>query len=618
MRSEAWLRCLSSISICVAIAVAAGGAWSTKWQSPINEHLIYISRLQFYRESISKLQRDVLLVTTGRLLSYDPLVADLNLLREGKSELLKLPSYLNSAQKKDLLDSISDLDKTLAQADGDLSIFMQKNSILKNSMYFLNQSVRNETIAEPDVSAIYETISYFNLPDNDIKKHLLSQLSQAKLNPYIIKHIRIVLDKKGELDEVLSRLLSDHSERYLDSLFANYLLAYEQATKPAETGRLWLYVIFVAILMCLAVYVIERLAWSMKLVKIAEAKYREIFEEASDGIFRLNSDMTTISANPALRRFLGVESEEATLTMLKEITLSPANAAISKHVLENFSKKGEVTELEVCLELPGGTKPRWFILNARMRNQYIDGSILDISTRKEAEHLFEEFYAFISHELRTPLTSIVGSLELIESGKLSQEKVSTMFQSALRNSERLVRLVNDLLDMKKVQSGKFELFKEEVSFLVVLNAAISAISGLGSKKKFALDISGESEIELCLDCDRVTQVLINLLSNAIKFSPENSKISIVIKRETLNENDRLLCSIIDHGAGVAVEEIENLFQRFSQIKPSDNLTFIKGSGLGLFISRSIIEQHGGEIGYTPNPDGGSIFWFSLPIVGADS
>jgi signal transduction histidine kinase len=116
----------------------------------------------------------------------------------------------------------------------------------------------------------------------------------------------------------------------------------------------------------------------------------------------------------------------------------------------------------------------------------------------------------------------------------------------------------------------------------------------------------------------VTQVLINLLSNAIKFSPENSKISIVIKRETLNENDRLLCSIIDHGAGVAVEEIGNLFQRFSQIKPSDNLTFIKGSGLGLFISRSIIEQHGGEIGYTPNPDGGSIFWFSLPIVGADS
>ena len=559
-----------------------------------------------------------MLVTTGRLLSYDPLVADLNLLREGKSELLKLPSYLNSAQKKVLLDSISDLDKTLAQADGDLSIFMQKNSILKNSMYFLNQSVRNETIAEPDVSAIYETISYFNLPDNDIKKHLLSQLSQAKLNPYIIKHIRIVLDKKSELDEVLSRLLSDHSERYLDSLFANYLLAYEQATKPAETGRLWLYVIFVAILMCLAVYVIERLAWSMKLVKIAEAKYREIFEEASDGIFRLNSDMTTISANPALRRFLGVESEEATLTMLKEITLSPANAAISKHVLENFSKKGEVTELEVCLELPGGTKPRWFILNARMRNQYIDGSILDISTRKEAEHLFEEFYAFISHELRTPLTSIVGSLELIESGKLSQEKVSTMFQSALRNSERLVRLVNDLLDMKKVQSGKFELFKEEVSFLVVLNAAISAISGLGSKKKFALDISGESEIELCLDCDRVTQVLINLLSNAIKFSPENSKISIAIKRETLNGNDRLLCSIIDHGAGVAVEEIENLFQRFSQIKPSDNLTFIKGSGLGLFISRSIIEQHGGEIGYTPNPDGGSIFWFSLPIVGADA
>lgn len=616
MRNKPWLRLLSAASACLAIALAAGGVWSTRLNSPFNEHIIYLAKLQSYRDAASRLQRDVLLVTTGRLLSYDPLVADLNELRERKIGLLTMPSFLSAKQKQSLVNSVDSLDKILSQTDRDLLLFMQQNSILRNSLYFLNQCAKDADCHSPGIPEIYETIAYFHLSDDDAKNKLLAKLNQSSLDNSIVKHIKIILAWKSNLNDAVDRLLSPDLERTADSIFVDYLAFQEQATKPAEFSRLWIYIVFVALLMCLAIYILERLSWSLTLVKAAEAKYREIFENASDGIFQLQKD-GVLSANPAAQAILGIDSEMEALAKIREIASLPDNEEASRRIKEALTNRATINGMEVAITVPPSSKQRWLVFNARVREQIVNGSVLDITARKEAELLFEEFYAFVSHELRTPLTSIVGALYLLNSHKLEEDQFTKILHNALSSSERLVRLVNDLLDMKKVQSGKFELFKEDVSFAVVLNSAVGAVSGLKSKKNFEITVSGETETELCLDVDRVTQVLINLLSNAIKFSPENAEILVSVTTVSAEGKKHLRCSVIDSGAGVTEEQEKFLFQRFSQIGKSKGDKLMKGSGLGLFISRSIIEQHDGSVGYTPNPSGGSIFWFDLPIVLAD-
>ena len=240
----------------------------------------------------------------------------------------------------------------------------------------------------------------------------------------------------------------------------------------------------------------------------------------------------------------------------------------------------------------------------------VTGINRDISERKEAERRINEFYSTVSHELRTPLTSICGALALIDGGFVDEAEEAEMIKVARSSSERLIRLISDMLDLKKLESGKMELFVGEVEPENFVKQTLDAMLGMASDAKVSLHYTVNTNALFQADLDRVTQVLTNLVSNAIKFSPAESSVEVTV--DTI-DSKTIRFNVIDHGQGIPADQIHKLFGRFQQLDSSD--TRAKGgTGLGLAISKSIIEQHGGTIGLESEPGKGSTFWFQLPIT----
>lgn len=236
--------------------------------------------------------------------------------------------------------------------------------------------------------------------------------------------------------------------------------------------------------------------------------------------------------------------------------------------------------------------------------------VRDISERKRAERLKNEFISIVSHELRTPLTSIRGSLGLLAggvAGTLTDES-SRMVQIAYKNSERLVTLVNDILDIDKIESGQMVFNLKPADLPTLVQQAIEDNQGYAEQYnvQFAYHSSLE-EARVHIDQMRLLQVMANLLSNAAKFSPSGGTVEITLARH----DNHLRVSITDHGPGVPPEFRSRIFQRFAQADSSDTRKK-SGSGLGLSITKGIIEKMGGRIGFKSEPDVATTFFFELP------
>jgi len=233
----------------------------------------------------------------------------------------------------------------------------------------------------------------------------------------------------------------------------------------------------------------------------------------------------------------------------------------------------------------------------------------DVSARKEAERRVSEFYSVISHELRTPLTSINGALRVIEDGSSGRVNagVMKMVKIALGNSDRLMRLISDILDLKKIEAGKFKLNLQKLPPSTVIDTVVEALKPLADEKKITLVKEVHTNQTLLFDPDRVVQILNNLTTNAIKYSPIGGDIVLKVERPS---SDSTRFAVIDKGSGIPQEEMAKLFGRFQQVDSSDKRPN-GGTGLGLFISKSLVELHGGHIGVESAPGLGSTFWFEI-------
>ncbi|WP_039916474.1 ATP-binding protein [Cellvibrio mixtus] len=237
--------------------------------------------------------------------------------------------------------------------------------------------------------------------------------------------------------------------------------------------------------------------------------------------------------------------------------------------------------------------------------------MLDISERTRLDQLKNEFVSIVSHELRTPLTAIMGSLKLMASGKLEHHGgTEKILQIAVQNSEKLARLINDLLDMDKLIAGKMEFDSTIQPLLPLIEKALESNQYYAQQYQVSYRLQVPSTSPLVnVDALRLQQVLTNLLSNAAKFSPPHSEILISL----LLEADRVQVTIQDQGTGIAKDQQHKLFKKFSQIDSSSTRQK-GGTGLGLAISKELIERMGGSIGVNSSPGQGSCFYFSLPRV----
>jgi signal transduction histidine kinase len=233
------------------------------------------------------------------------------------------------------------------------------------------------------------------------------------------------------------------------------------------------------------------------------------------------------------------------------------------------------------------------------------------SQARELDRMKSEFVAVVSHELRTPLTSIKGSLEILGDDRYfnlgdQQKNLLGICQDSV---ERLIAQINDILDFSKIEASRLPLTFEPVDPVTLVKGVIDHLSGLAGRKAIRLRFEPPAALPgLVADGMRVSQVLTNLVGNAIKFSGEGTEVTVTLA----DEGEELLFGVQDQGPGIADEDLGKLFQKFQQVD-SSHTRRVGGTGLGLFISRGIIEGHGGRIYVESEAGQGSRFYFRLPL-----
>jgi PAS domain S-box-containing protein len=359
---------------------------------------------------------------------------------------------------------------------------------------------------------------------------------------------------------------------------------------------------------------IERKNTEMRL-KDREMLFQQLAESVEE-IFWISSvkDNKLLYCSPAYERVWGRPLSELYLRptsyfdAIVEEDRERAKLDIRKHLLTGNT-------IEYRIMRPDGAI-RWIwshwtpIFSADNKPERLCGIVHDISERKEVEKRVNEFYSTVSHELRTPLTSIRASLGLLEGGLAGDlsEKAVKLVSIARMESDRLIRLINDILDIRKIEAGKMELKLQRTRPRKLIDATISSIQGIADEAGVKLTADVQTDAVLNCDSDRMIQVITNLVSNAIKFSPRGSEISVKVR----NTIDMCRFSVIDNGPGISADQMPKLFGLFQQLDSSDSRPK-GGTGLGLAICKAIVEQHGGKVGVNSNVGVGSTFYFDLPL-----
>jgi len=348
--------------------------------------------------------------------------------------------------------------------------------------------------------------------------------------------------------------------------------------------------------------------------KAAEEKFRIAVEACPDGMLMVDAAGTIVMVNGEIERLSGYRRDELIgqpVEMLVPERLRREHVRYRDIFAQNPERRRLRTAL-TGLRKDGIQFPVEVALNQiRTRNGLmILGAVTDITERKRLDRLKDEFVSVVSHELRTPLTSIAGALGLLlgnAAGTLP-EPAMRLLTIAQSNSQRLVRLINDILDLQKIEAGEVVFRLEYLDLRPLIEQTIDAnrafAEGFGVRLSLAADsVAGE----VLADPDRLAQVVTNLLSNAVKFSPPGDEVVVAIERH----GDTVRVSVRDHGPGIPEEFKPRIFQKFAQADSSDARQK-GGTGLGLNIVQQLLHQHGGKVGFETAPGGGTIFYCDLP------
>ncbi|MCH8842593.1 MAG: PAS domain S-box protein [SAR324 cluster bacterium] len=355
-----------------------------------------------------------------------------------------------------------------------------------------------------------------------------------------------------------------------------------------------------------------------KLAEEGQARVVSILEATPDlvGICDLQGRLTFI--NQAGRKMLGLHPGQdisvrtladyhtpASQNMLMDVGIPSAveNGVWKTNNAELVSNNGDIIPVSQI-----------FIAhkNSRREIEYLSFICRDITALKETDRLKSEFVSIVAHELRTPLSSIRASLKLLSDEIITElaPESAELLQIAEANTNRLIRLIGDILDLEKIVHGKHELSMSSVDLRNITKAVLAELAPMAVEAEVTIVQKLDAEVYFAGDRDRIIQVISNLVGNAIKFSPGGSTIEVGVGQPA---EGGARFSVQDQGPGIAPEKQSKLFGRFQQL----DSTYRKdkgGSGLGLAISKEIIEQHGGKIGVYSETNEGSTFYFELPVI----
>lgn len=355
---------------------------------------------------------------------------------------------------------------------------------------------------------------------------------------------------------------------------------------------------------------------AVEALELSEARLRGLFELSPIGIALNDYESGAfLELNDALLQPTGYTREE--FVSLSYWDLTPEEYRPEEiQQLRNMEKTGRYGPYEKEYIRKDGSRYPVLLTGMVIHDsgrKLIWSMIEDISERRRAERMKSEFVSTVSHELRTPLTSISGALRLVVGGAVGElpGQALEMVGIAHRNSQRLMFLINDLLDMEKIAAGKMHFEMQAQPLMPLVELSLESHRPYGDEQEVALALdSPRTDVEVRVDSQRLQQVMANLLSNAIKFSPQCG--TVVVSVQPGAETVRI--AIADTGPGIPEAFRSRIFEKFSQADASDTRPK-GGSGLGLAISRELVERMGGHIGFDSVVDEGATFWFELPLCG---
>ena len=345
-----------------------------------------------------------------------------------------------------------------------------------------------------------------------------------------------------------------------------------------------------------------------------------VLNTAGEGIFGLDEHGVATFINRSAAQMLGTSIEELIGRPLHSIIHDPEMAALPLDACPVCSPTRHPprrTGSATLITYTGTTFPIEYTTSSMRDDDVRGGAVVtfrDITERRGIERMKDEFISTVSHELRTPLTSIRGALGLLGSGLLGDVglRANRMLEIAVTNTDRLVRLINDILDLERISSGQVELHRSPTAASTLVCDSIDVVQNLVDRAGVSIVCEGVDAV-LWVDRDRIVQTLTNLIGNAVKFSPEGTTVRVGGEVQ----GSAFTFFVSDEGRGIPKEKLELIFERFKQVNASDSRDK-GGSGLGLAICRSIVDAHGGRIWAESDEKRGSTFRFSVPLAAEES
>jgi two-component system, OmpR family, sensor histidine kinase VicK len=344
---------------------------------------------------------------------------------------------------------------------------------------------------------------------------------------------------------------------------------------------------------------------------------QSILDSVGDGIFGMDLEGRLTFVNRSGAEMLGYSPQEL-LGQNMHALIHHSRADGTPYPAEESLISGSVgretplhVDDDVFWRKDGKPLPVEYVACPLLESDHVDGIVVaftDVTERRRLDRMKDEFIATVSHELRTPLTSLRAALGLVASGALEKrpEKIPQMLDIALANCDRLVRLVNDIVDFERIGSGTLPLHKSEWNAIDLLRRAMDPERFSASRAGLTFRIDAQP-VDVWVDGDRILQVMGNLIRNAIKFSEKGGEIRLAARASSETE---VVFEVQDQGPGIPEDKLDLIFERFQQADASDS-RLQGGTGLGLALCRGIINQHGGRIWAKNNPGRGSTFYFTV-------
>ncbi len=348
-------------------------------------------------------------------------------------------------------------------------------------------------------------------------------------------------------------------------------------------------------------------------VRASEAQLRLITDSVPALIGYVNREGRLLFHNRAFERWFGRAPETINADSLRGLFGEESYRTLHPYVESVLA--GETGDFKFTFRTPDGEIKDLSaqFVPRREESDAVTGFyalVTDITALTEVERIKSEFVTTVSHELRTPLTSIRGSLGLLAGGVTGAlpEKARELVNIAMQNCERLVRLINDILDSERMMSGKIHFSFEPIDISVIIERCLRETESFAAGNGVRMHYSAPATpVTVRADRDRLAQVMTNLLSNACKFSPSGSEVEVTLE----GAGTVARVEVSDRGPGVPALLAPRLFERFMQVDAT-NVRRVSGTGLGLAICKGLVERMDGRIGYLPREGGGSVFFFELP------